>query len=161
MLSCRFENGNTTTNLRHVTTDVIVLNENDEVLLSRRAPQLNHGGKWGLIGGYVDRDERVAEAAVREVWEETGYELQLEFLLSIIDLPDRGEDRQNIMFLFVGRAGEKLGKPDQESTQQQWFSLDALPPVSEFAFDHRACLEAYRKFRKQPTPLPLVFDGRS
>ena len=29
-------------------------------------------GLWGLPGGYIDRGEVVENAAIREVWEETG-----------------------------------------------------------------------------------------
>ena len=48
----------------------IVSNENDEILLVRRAR--NPGkGCWGLPGGFVDRNETIEAALAREVKEET------------------------------------------------------------------------------------------
>ena len=48
----------------------LVTNDADELLLVRRARQPGKG-RWGLPGGFVDRDETVEEALAREVYEET------------------------------------------------------------------------------------------
>lgn len=48
----------------------MVVNEKNELLLVRRAR--NPGkGKWGLPGGFVDRNETIEDALKREVMEET------------------------------------------------------------------------------------------
>ena len=71
MINCEFENGNKAS-LRHVVVDNLVLKDG-KILLVKRTGKLLEGGKWGLAGGYVDRDETVKEAAKREILEETGY----------------------------------------------------------------------------------------
>ena len=77
-------------------------------------------------------------------------------LLRIVDTPDRpGEDRQNVAFVHFCRAGDRVGEPDDESTEQRWFPLAALPPRQEVAFDHYDDLMLYCAWRAQPTPLPL------
>jgi mutator protein MutT len=43
------------------------------VLLLRRAEGEDHAGVWALPGGKLKKGETAAEAAVREVMEETGY----------------------------------------------------------------------------------------
>ncbi|MDD5488874.1 MAG: NUDIX hydrolase [Candidatus Omnitrophica bacterium] len=49
----------------------LVSNERSELLLVRRKiPPCE--GKWGLPGGYIELDETAAQAAVRELEEETG-----------------------------------------------------------------------------------------
>ena len=50
------------------------------VLMIRRGTELGYG-LWGLPGGYVDRGEVVERAAAREVWEETGLEVEIGDLL--------------------------------------------------------------------------------
>lgn len=48
----------------------LVTNEQGELLLVRRAREPEKG-KWGLPGGFVDRNESIEEALSREVLEET------------------------------------------------------------------------------------------
>lgn len=41
-------------------------------LLLHRSYSTHHGGSWGIPGGAIARDEEPIEAAIRELWEETG-----------------------------------------------------------------------------------------
>lgn len=155
MLTCTFENGNTAA-LRHVVVDTLVLKAGS-VLLVKRAAKLLEGGKWGLVGGYVERDETTAEAAAREVLEETGYTVKDITLLTIRDNPDRPhEDRQNISFVYFCTAGEKVGDSDEEVTEQKWFSLTELPKELDLAFDHAVDLALYQTYLNQNRKLPFV-----
>lgn len=60
----------------------------DRILLQRRgiAP---YSGKWAPPGGYVERNESLEAAAVREVWEEVRVPLEPEQLVpcAVISLP--------------------------------------------------------------------------
>lgn len=56
------------------------------MLLSRLAPMVGVGPKWTMPGGGIDPYEDPADAAVREVHEETGYEIELEELLGVSSL---------------------------------------------------------------------------
>ncbi len=52
----------------------LICNDQNQLLLVRRAR--NPGkGKWGLPGGFVDRDESIEQALAREVLEETSLQL--------------------------------------------------------------------------------------
>ena len=119
MIACTFENGSRAS-LRHVAVHAIV-EKNDSLLLVKRAPHLSEGGKWGLPGGFLDRDETLAEGILRELREETGWEGRVLSLLRINSRPDRPhEDRQNVAIDFVIEPLEKRGEPDAESTDVQW-----------------------------------------
>jgi ADP-ribose pyrophosphatase YjhB (NUDIX family) len=57
MIICKFEDGGEA-KLRHVVVDTLVLKDN-KILLIKRTGKLLEGGKWGLLGGYVERDENI------------------------------------------------------------------------------------------------------
>ena len=51
-------------------------------MMVRRAIQPGYG-LWSIPGGYVDRGEVVEEAAVREVWEETGLKVEIQRMVGL------------------------------------------------------------------------------
>lgn len=55
MITCTFEDGGRG-KLRHAVVNAIILKEN-KILLVKRSPKITEGGKWGLVGGFMDRDE--------------------------------------------------------------------------------------------------------
>lgn len=137
MITCSFEDGHSTTNFRHAVVDALVV-EDDKILLTKRATGLRDAGKWCVPGGYIDRDETAVEAAMREVLEETGYTVEVNDVFTILDNPNRkGDDRQNISFVFIAKPIKKVGDLDpEEVSEMKWFQLTALPPEAEMAFDH-------------------------
>lgn len=142
MLSCTFEDG-ATASLRHVVAEVIIVDAG-KILLIKRAPHLSNGGLYGIVGGYVDRDETVEQCAVREAKEETGYDIVIEKLLRIKDNPDRPrEDRQNIAFVYCAHPIAKTGLPDNEVSELDWYDPRALPSEDTFAFDHYQEIQLY------------------
>ena len=111
MITCKFEN-NDNALLRHVTVDCLVLREG-KILLAKRSDQLLEGNKWSLIGCFFERDESLIQAAEREIMEETGWKSKNIKLLRIKDSPNRPkEDRQNISFVYICDAVEKIGEKD-------------------------------------------------
>lgn len=155
MIQCTFEHGNQNS-LRHAVVDNLVI-QDGKILLVKRANKLLESGKWALIGGFVERDETLEQAVQRETLEETGYTLTDVQLFRIIDRPDRpSEDRQNIAFVFLSAAIKKVGSADKESDEQQWFSLSALPPDDEIAFDHFSNIRLYKEYLHNRFPLPKL-----
>jgi NADH pyrophosphatase NudC (nudix superfamily) len=84
-------------------------------------------GLWNLPAGHVDEGETIEEAAIREVFEETGYRVELGKKLSVehtsIDRP--------VLHAFVGNiAGGDL-KPDlDELLAADWFSVEEIERLS-------------------------------
>jgi len=58
---------------------VFVLDDHGRLLLEKR----RDCGLWGLAGGRIEPGESVAEAAVREVKEETGFLVQITRLIGV------------------------------------------------------------------------------
>jgi 8-oxo-dGTP diphosphatase len=155
MITCTFERG-THASLRHVVVHAVV-ERDGALLLVKRAPHLSEGGKWGLPGGFLDRDERLVEGVLRELREETGWTGEVRGLLRVNSRPDRPrEDRQNVAFDFVIAPLAGVGEPDQESSAVEWVSIDRLPPLDELAFDHGETIEGYLAARHRPAEPPRV-----
>lgn len=159
MITCYFENDNKAS-LRHVTVNAIVVKDN-QVLLGKRGTfkgkPIPESGKWGLLGGYFDRDENLRQAVKREVMEESGWEIDKLQLLRINDNPDRPkEDRQNVDFIFIAKAIKKVQDSDEEVTELSWYDWDKLPPKEQIAFDHADSLEIYLKYLKNKIKLPVL-----
>ncbi len=155
MITCEFENGNKAS-LRHAVVDMLIIKDN-QILLVKRALHLTNPNKFALVGGFVDRGETTAQAATREALEETGYQTEVKALFRIIDNPNRAqEDRQNISFVYIMKPLKKVGVPDQEVKEANWFYLDKLPKKEEFAFDHYDSVELYLKYISEPFPLPQL-----
>jgi len=103
-------------------TSVAVFQENKLLLIKREDLAV-----WGLPGGSVDPRESIAQAAVREIQEETGLLIELERLVGIYSLPNwHSGSSHNV--LFAGHAvGGKLHPQEREVLAAQFFALDELP----------------------------------
>lgn len=158
MITCTFED-NGIGKLRHVTVNVILLNkEKNKILLARRSALHGEANKLCLPGGFMGRDEILEQTAIREVLEETGYNMRIHMLFRINDNPRRpnDEERQNIDFVYVGETLDKVDEHDNEIASVEWFDLDSLPSVEEFAFDHFDNIEMYLKYIESPFPTPIT-----
>jgi len=155
MITCEFEDGGRG-KLRHAIVDGIII-KNGQIRLARRAPRLLEGGKWALIGGYMERDETDIQALEREVLEETGWKITNPQLLTVNSAPTQpGNDRQNVGLVFTAIAIQQIGTPDDESTDVQWFDLDALPAPEQMAFDHLDLIMLYQQRLAHPQDMAYI-----
>lgn len=53
----------------------VYIEHNGNILLLHRQNNKSQGNKWGIPGGKIDKNETPLQAAIREVCEETGYNL--------------------------------------------------------------------------------------
>lgn len=155
MITCQFEDGGKA-HLRHVVIDMIMIRGN-QILLVKRSSKFLEGGKYALIGGYLDLHETLEHCVIREAREETGYEVTIDKLFLIVDNAHRKNDeRNNLAFTYVVSPVKKVGEPDDENTEMKWFSLDSLPSDSEMAFDHLEMIHLYRTYLTKPFSVPVV-----
>lgn len=160
MINCTFEDGGNA-GLRHVTVNAIVVKEN-KILLGKRGTykgkKIHEAGKWGLLGGFFNRDETLIECIKREVMEESGWKIDNLRLFRINDSPFRPkeENRQNVDIIFIANAEEQVGGSDEEVSPLEWFDLDDTPPIDQIAFDHGDSIELYKKYFKNKFQLPVL-----
>jgi ADP-ribose pyrophosphatase YjhB (NUDIX family) len=132
--------------------------KDDKILLGQRAAHLAQGGKWGPLGGFLERNETMAEGVEREVMEESGYRVRVDELFYVSDDPNRAaEDRQNLSFVYLAEALEKIAEHDSETAALQWVPIEALPPDDQIAFDFAIPLRLLQDYRRQQFPLPYFW----
>ena len=102
----------------HGAFNVVIVNQR-VLLVKRRDFPL-----WDLPGGVVELDELPSEAAIREMYEETGYEIQIDYeFAQYID-----KTRNDCQHLFVSQiVGGELKRTTSETRDLRWFSLNQLP----------------------------------
>jgi 8-oxo-dGTP pyrophosphatase MutT (NUDIX family) len=129
-------------------SSVVVVDEQGRVLLVLR----EDARIWALPAGICEPDESYERAAVREVREETGYEVELDRIVGEYWRPQMplGGDQMRV---YVGHVtGGDPSTHDWESLDVRWFALDALPS-SLFGFSREhiqdALANATAPFRKQ------------
>lgn len=143
-----------------VTTDIILFTLRDarlSVLLIQRAHE-PYAGCWALPGGFVEPDESLEQAALRELVEETGVrDVYLEQLYTF-GLPNRDPRERTISVAYIALApADQLKKPiaASDAAQVAWFDLHALPKL---AFDHNEMIAiAYQRLRAKLEYSTLAF----
>ncbi|MHC4655585.1 MAG: NUDIX domain-containing protein [Planctomycetota bacterium] len=93
-------------------------------------------GKWCLPGGFVNIEEELEEAVVRELFEETGLTgINLE---QIRTFGRCGRDPRGrvitVTYMGIAQEGKSKVKAGDDAAKAQWFDIDKLP--QELAFDH-------------------------
>ncbi|MFY4722565.1 NUDIX hydrolase [Streptomyces sp. LaBMicrA B280] len=112
----------------------IVFDDAGRVLLGRRTDTR----KWSVIGGIPEPGEQPADCAVREVFEETAVRCLPERVVLVQALQPvtygNGDVCQYMDITFRCRAvGGEARVNDDESLDVDWFAVDALPELNEFA----------------------------
>ncbi len=158
MITCFFEDGGKAkVGLRHVTVGAIAFNEHKQVLLVKRSNKYSRPGKYSVPGGFLDRDQTIQSAVLRELKEETGHSGELISLFHVNDFPDRPyEDRQNVDFVYLVKVTTGEFIKNEEVISITWFDEKSLPPESDFAFDHRITILKYFEYLQNPFALPLL-----
>ena len=84
-------------------------------------------GTWSLPGGVVERGETVAQAARREVREETGLEVQCTRLVGVYSRPHWRDDGYHVIVLAAEPVGGLLQPDADETVDVRYFDPGALP----------------------------------
>ncbi|MEZ5565329.1 MAG: NUDIX hydrolase [Gammaproteobacteria bacterium] len=109
-----------------------------QILLCRRAIEPRRGF-WTVPAGFMEMGETLAEAALRETWEEALARVELGFLFSVVDVVHSGQ----VHVFFTGRLlGPEFGA-GSETLETRLFQPEAIP-WEELAFPSiRISLEQY------------------
>jgi len=115
----------------------ICLDREDRILLCRLAANEPEPGAWTLPGGGVEEGETPEQAAVREVREETGYDVQLVRLLGEDALTVQANERldgsarpiRSVRVVFEARivGGELTAEVGGTTDRAAWIPIADVP----------------------------------
>ena len=107
---------------------VLVRNSKDQLLLVKRSVEPAKG-TWCLPGGFIEIDESIEDAAVRELEEETGLKGEIE---GLVDFFSQRSQYYRAILIFGYRVkilGGEL-KAGDDAQEVRFYDLDNLPPIA-------------------------------
>jgi bifunctional NMN adenylyltransferase/nudix hydrolase len=134
----------------------------DKVLLIKRK-RIPGKNLWALPGGFINEKEKLIDACIRELKEETKIKLNNKFLLAslkstmVVDTPNRSLRGRIISHVFhfslpLGELPEVKGSDD--ALEAKWISKEDLKKMSsEFFEDHLDIISEIIKIKKEKKPI--------
>jgi 8-oxo-dGTP diphosphatase len=128
-----------------------------KILLIQRALE-PFKGDWALPGGFVDMEEDLEAAALRELEEETGVRNVFIEQLYTFGQPERDPRGRvvSVAYYALVNLGEHPVHASSDADHVEWFELDQLPRL---AFDHDRIVElAIARLRGKVRYQPIGFE---
>ena len=98
---------------------------------------------WATPGGGVDAGETFEQAAIRELWEETGLRCSLgDRLVEILYPTPRGEDKRVRWWAMTVDSDDGF-RPGRETDERRWVPLDDVDRLLSWDTD-RTVLDRFR-----------------
>jgi len=125
-----------------VAVDAIIREKNQIVIVQRKYPP--HKDEWALPGGFIELGERVEEAVLREMKEETSLDVKIERLFNVYSDPDRDPRGHMITIVYICSILE--GSPKimggDDAKVAKFIDLGETKNVN-LAFDHKKIITDY------------------
>ena len=124
--------------------DAIIEKDNKILLIERgREPDK---GKWAFPGGHADNGKYLPDEIQREVEEETGLKIELDYIVAVASDPKRDNKREDkkqrisVVFAATYLSGEVVAGDD--ASNAEWYDPRTLKE-EEMAFDHFDLIKKY------------------
>ncbi len=128
-----------------MTADILLFHRQEGkmkvLLVQRKHPPFK--GKWALPGGFMNIDETLHAAALRELKEETGIEQMDLQPFRVFDEPGRDPRGRTVTLVFYGFTDSipENAIAGDDAASLDWFEVDDLP---ELGFDHEKIIAEFR-----------------
>jgi 8-oxo-dGTP diphosphatase len=146
-----------------VTVDAVVfaLSPNKARLLLIRRKGKPFKDLWAIPGGFVEMDEELEDAAIRELAEETGVtDISLEQMRTYgtIGRDPRGR-LITVVFMGTTEGRQTTIRAGDDAADVRWFDIDKLP--DRMAFDHNEIVSfAIRRLKRMSIYRRYLSDAK-
>lgn len=127
-----------------LTVDAVWLHRGRVLLVRRGRPP--YRGRWALPGGFVEPDETVEQAVVRELREETGLVAHPIGLVGVFSGPGRDPRGPTASVVFRVRGTPRRPAGNDDAAEAAWVPLSR---AQDLAFDHDAILRTALRARRR------------
>lgn len=101
----------------------VFIKENDKVLLVKRSREPGKG-KWAIPGGRLRFGEKIRDAAIREIEEETGLKVEITKLIDVVDVFIKdSHGRLKEHFVIIDFEGKVVGgelRASSDALEARW-----------------------------------------
>lgn len=134
----------------------VLVTHNGRILLGKRSGEPGKG-KWALPSGYIEFEDDFLTAAIREVKEETGLDIEIVSILNVQSAFLPLEYHFLGIYLLARVIGGKLN-PEDDLEEVKWFSLSG--PLPEMAFPPDVDLiQTYSNGEVEGIPVKRTLDS--
>ncbi|TVP41133.1 NUDIX domain-containing protein [Candidatus Nitrosocosmicus arcticus] len=131
------------------TVDTIIEKDSQVLLIERKKDPFKE--ELVFPGGFINEGERVEDAAVREVKEETSLDIELDHILGVYSDPTRDPRGHMMSTVFIGKISDKSDKKEpmagDDAAAIKWVDLETVEDES-FGFDHKKILMDYKEWKQ-------------
>ena len=131
----------------------LILRGEQVLLVERGIPPV---GRWTLPSGWIEQDDNLATAVVREVVEETGIDCTPSGIICVRNIPKPERNEMYICFLCEAAPNAEPVPDGIESTRAEFVHPNDFDRIDISAFS-RYVIEHYLQQRPQPWPLTQEF----
>jgi 8-oxo-dGTP diphosphatase len=120
----------------------IITNEDKKVLILKRANTVQGLGKWCLPGGNIEYGQKVSDAIVKEIKEETTFICEnIKFLFYLENIPSEESDLHYVNLVFLCKVSGTINL-NAESSDFAWIGSDEIDKYN-IAFNNDLMVKQY------------------
>jgi 8-oxo-dGTP diphosphatase len=136
-----------------------VVQDNNRILMVQEGQGVEKG-LWNFPLGKLENNEKILNAAIREVEEETGFKISISGLLGIYNFISINNEHA-IFFCYVGQVTTGILKYDNnEIINVKWLSFDEINELSDDKLrTHTLIRKVISDLKSKPIlPLDIIND---
>lgn len=118
-----------------LTTDAIILDENNDIVLIKRRNN-PYKDSWAIPGGFVELGETVEESCIREAKEETNLDVEIVSLVGVYSKPNRDPRGHTVTIAFLTKPVSGEMRADSDAKEVKKVNINNIMDV-DLAFDHK------------------------